>query len=50
MSRILSQKDSQMGQGLRPRSQYRVVWGSIDQIRFNGTRQIDLGRSSEVHL
>ena len=50
MSCISGQKNSQMGQGLGPRSPYRVVRGSIDQGRFTGTRKIDLGRSSEVHL
>ena len=50
MSCIASQKNSQTGQGLVPRSPYRVVRGSIDQVRFTATRKIDLGRSSEVHL
>ena len=49
MSCISSQKNGKMVQGLGPRSPYLVVRGSIDQIRFTGTRKIDLGRSSEVH-
>ena len=43
MSCISSQKNSQTGQGLRPRSPYRVVRGSIDQVRFTGP-----GRSTLV--
>ena len=45
-----SQKNSQTGQGLGPRSSYRVVRGSIDQVRYTGTRKINLGRSSEAYL
>ena len=50
MGCISCQKNSQKGQGLGPRSTYRVVRGNIDEVRFTGTRKIDLGRSSEVHL
>ena len=50
MSRISSQKNSQTGQGLGPRSPYRAVRVSIDQDRFTETRKIDLCRSNEVHL
>ena len=50
MSCISSKMNSQMGQGLGPRSPYRVVWGSMDQVRFAGTRKIELGRSVEVQF
>ena len=43
-----SQKNSQTGQGLGPGSPYPVVRGSIDQVRFTGTRKIYLGRSREI--
>ena len=50
MSCILSQMNSMTGQGLGPKSQYRVVRGSMDQVSFAGTRKIELRRSSEVHF
>ena len=50
MSCILGQINSLTGPGLWPRSPYRVVRGSMDEVRFAGTRKIELVRSSEVHF
>ena len=50
MGYILSQMNSQTGQVLRPRSPYRVVRGSVDQVGFAGTLKIELGRPSEVRF
>ena len=50
MSRISIQMNSLTSQGLGPRIAYRVVRDSMNQVRFTGTRKIELGRSSEVHF
>ena len=47
---ISSRMNSPPGQAFGPRSPYRVARGSMDQVRFTGTRKIELGRLSEVHF
>ena len=46
VSCISSQKNSQTGQGLRPRSPYRVVRAVLIK---SGLLDQEVGRSSEVH-
>ena len=50
MSCIPSRMTSLTGHGHGPRSPCRVVQISMDQIRFAGTRKIELRRSSEAHF
>ena len=47
---ISSRMNSLPGQAFGPRSPYRVVRGSMDQVRFAGTRKIELGRLSKIHF